>query len=220
MERVPEPELMTDPAQALAYAGADFTEPHERFVALLREKLPDLEETGRAIDLGCGPGDVTFRVARALPGWTIDAVDGSPAMLALAREACERLGLAARVRFREVRLPGPPSAATPYDLIVSNSLLHHLADPATLWSAVARHGRAGAAVFAMDLLRSADEAAVRTLVARYAAGEPEVLRRDFDRSLRAAYRPEEVRAQLVAAGLGRAAIEVVSDRHWIAWGRR
>jgi SAM-dependent methyltransferase len=67
MERIPEPELMDDEAQARAYAEADFEEPHSRFVAQLRERLPDLPVAGTALDLGCGPGDVTLRVAHAFP---------------------------------------------------------------------------------------------------------------------------------------------------------
>jgi hypothetical protein len=46
-----------------------------------------------------------------------------------------------------------------------------------------------------------------------------VLQRDFYLSLCAAYTPDEVRAQLADAGLGHCELEVVSDRHWIAWGR-
>jgi SAM-dependent methyltransferase len=218
--RVPEPELMLDPAQARAYAAADFAEPHERFVALLVERLRALPAAGRALDLGCGPGDPTLRLARALPGWQVEGVDGSPAMLALAREAAAAAGLAARVRFHEASLPAPPAALAGrrFELVLSNSLLHHLADPAVLWDAVRRFAAPGAAVFVMDLLRPQSRAAARALVARYAAGEPEVLRRDFFHSLCAAYRPEEAAAQLGAAGLERLACEVVSDRHFVVWG--
>ena len=42
---------------------------------------------------------------------------------------------------------------------------------------------------------------------------------DFFNSLLAAYRPDEIRAQLLAVGLGdRLQIDVVSDRHLIVWG--
>ena len=220
MERIPEPELMLDLDQARAYAAADFAEPHERFVALLLDKLPALPAAGDALDLGCGPGDPTFRLARALPGWRLDGVDGSPAMLALACEAAERAGLAERVRFHEARLPEPPSALAGrrFDLVFSNSLLHHLSDPAALWEAVQRFAGRSASVFVMDLLRPASVADARALVSRHAAGEPELLRRDFFHSLCAAYRLDEAREQLRRAGL-RLACEVVSDRHWIAWGR-
>jgi SAM-dependent methyltransferase len=221
VKRTPEPELMEDPAQARAYAAADFSEPHERFVALLRARLPALAPAGRALDLGCGPGDPTLRLARALPGWEIDGVDGSPAMLALAREAAERAGLAARVRFHRARLPDaePALAALRFDLVCSNSLLHHLADPAVLWQAVRRFAAPSAAVFVMDLLRPHSAEAARERVERYAANEPELLRRDFFHSLCAAYRTDEVAAQLAAAGLGALRLEVVSDRHWIGYGR-
>jgi SAM-dependent methyltransferase len=220
IERIPEPELMDDPAQARAYAAADFAEPHDRFVALLRERLPRLAASGHALDLGAGPGDPTLRMARALPGWEIDGVEASPAMLALARESAERAGLASRVRFHAARLPEAPAALAGrrFDLVMSNSLLHHLTDPAALWDATARFAAPGAGVFVMDLLRPASEGDAEALVARYAAGEAELLRRDFLHSLRAAYRPDEVRAQLARAGLA-LACEVVSDRHWIAWGR-
>src|SRR5262249_52310099 len=143
MERVPEPELMLDEEQALAYARADFAEPHRRCVELLLEKHPDLPPTGRALDLGCGPGDMTMRVAAALPAWTIDAIDGSRAMLALARAAAAEAGARSRVRFREAVIPRDEMPGREYDLLFSNSLLHHLVDPLALWSAIDRHGKRG-----------------------------------------------------------------------------
>jgi trans-aconitate methyltransferase len=219
MERIPEPELMLDEAQARAYASADFDAPHRRCIELLLEKHAALPGQGRALDLGCGPGDMTLRLARALPGWDIDALDGSPAMLALARDAAAGAGVGPRLTYREARLPDAEPPRRPYDLLFSNSLLHHLARPDALWSVLRRWGRADAAVFVMDLLRPDSAAAVRELVDRHAAGEPEVVRRDFANSLRAAYRPDEIRAQLDAARLAALTLEVVSDRHLIVWGR-
>jgi trans-aconitate methyltransferase len=219
MERVPEPELMLDETQAVAYASADFAEPHNRCVDLLSKKHPDLPSHGRALDLGCGPGDMTVRLARALPAWTIDALDGSPVMLDLAREAAARNGVQSRLRFSEAVIPHGAPPDTGYDLIFSNSLLHHLEEPRALWSGLIRWGRPGSFVFVADLMRPESEAEARGLVERYASSEPEVLQRDFYNSLRAAYRPEEVRVQLADAGLGHLALEVISDRHFVVWGR-
>jgi hypothetical protein len=70
----------------------------------------------------------------------------------------------------------------------------------------------------MDLLRPDSPEQVRALVERHAAGEPAVLRRDFEASLYAAYTVAEVERQLEAAGLEAVRVESVSDRHWIAWG--
>lgn len=218
MRRTPEPELMDDAAQALAYARADFSAPHDRFAALLCERTGAAALRGAALDLGCGPGDVTFRVARALPALAIDGVDGSEAMLALAREDAARRGLADRVRFARAFLPADAPPARDYALVFSTSLLHHLHDPQALWESAKRWGARGAPLFVGDLLRPASEEAARALVEREAGGEPAVLRRDFFQSLCAAYTADEVRAQLAAAGLAHCALEVVSDRHWIAWG--
>ena len=100
MDRTAEPELMRDEQQAQAYARADFEEPHNLFVTLLKERLPHLPPHGRALDLGCGPGDISRRIARAFPDWSVDGVDGSPAMLELGRRITAEAGLASRVTPR------------------------------------------------------------------------------------------------------------------------
>jgi trans-aconitate methyltransferase len=217
VERVAEPELMSEAEQARAYASADFSEPHDRFVGLLRERLTRLPDRGTAVDLGCGPCDVAIRFLRANPGWRVDGVDGSPAMLAEARRAAARAGVGSRLRLLELRLPAPPPDAR-YALVFSNSLLHHLADPSVLWTTLRLWGSPGSAVFAMDLLRPAKREDAERLVQRYTADEPEILRRDFLHSLLAAYRPDEVRAQLERAGLAELRSEIVSDRHFVVWG--
>jgi len=218
LERIPEPELMDDESQARAYAEADFETPHTLFVQLFGERFPDLRVNGSVLDLGCGPADVTIRFARAFPHCRIHGVDGSQAMLKHGCAALEREDLKPRVRLIHAYLPSAALAGRGDDLVISNSLLHHLADPAVLWRGVKSAARPGAAVFVMDLMRPDSEAAVESLVQTYAAGEPEVLRRDFHNSLLAAYTPEEVRAQLAAAALDALAVEVVSDRHLIVHG--
>jgi len=216
MERIPEPELMADREQARAYALADFSEPHEAFVRHFRRLFP-LFWQGRVIDLGCGAADITIRFARAYPQATLLGVDGAAAMLELGREAVTDAGLGSRIQLRRLRLPAAAVSAD-HDAVISNSLLHHLAEPATLWHAVARAARPGAPVLVMDLLRPASRDAALGLVRLHAGDAPPLLARDFLNSLLAAYRPDEVRGQLRATGLVRLHVEVVSDRHWLAWG--
>lgn len=220
MKRVLEPELMTEPEQARAYAEADFAEPHSRYIELFLQKFPDRPERARVLDLGCGPGDVTRRLARACPGYQIVAVDGSPAMLRLARRLTAREpDLRDRIHYRKGYLPKGRIPRGPYDVILATSFLHHLADPMILWQAVRKYGRTGTIVLVADLCRPRTPAHARRLVERYAAGEPAVLRRDFHRSLLAAFTPAEVRAQLQKANLGELSVEVISDRHLLVSGR-
>jgi ubiquinone/menaquinone biosynthesis C-methylase UbiE len=221
MQRVTEPELMDDPLQAAAYAAADFDEPHRHIVATFAECFPQVKLGGTILDLGCGPGDVSFRFAARFPACTVIGVDGSAAMIRLAnrRKAHETVA-GGRVRFIEGLIPGAAIPAVPYAAIVSNSLLHHLHDPQVLWDTVVRHAGAGTRIYIADLRRPESEARARDLVAMYADGEPDVLRRDFYHSLCAAFEPREVAAQLAAAGLGELAVKVISDRHLVVHGTR
>lgn len=210
---------MDDPAQAAAYAQADFETAHASFAGRFRDAFPGLELTGRVLDLGCGPCDVTRRFAAEFPHCTMDAVDGAANMLRFGREVIGRAGLDRRVRLIHSILPGTPLPAGAYDAIISNSLLHHLHKPAVLWESVVRHARPSAAVFVMDLLRPPTVRDALALVEAYCGDEPEILQRDFYRSLCAAFRPEEIRAQLQEAGLGYLSVKAVGDRHVVIHGR-
>lgn len=217
MQRTPEPELMNDPDQALAYARADFEQPHNQFIAEFRRVLPDVRPC-KVLDLGCGPGDICRRFALAFPDCRILGVDGAAAMIEIGRGDIAPAGLSQRVTLQQGHLPAV-DLASDFDTTLSNSLLHHLRDPGVLWQAVRAHTAPGGAVFVMDLMRPPDDDVARELVDVYAVGEPEVLRLDFYHSLHAAYTPEEVSDQLREADLGRLSIEVISDRHWIVHGR-
>jgi len=215
MQRIPERELMDDEGQALAYARADFGASNQRFVEAALRVAP--RPVRQAIDLGCGPGDVVVRLARAATDATITAVDGSEPMLRLARRAVSAAGLDGRVRLVAARLPALPFEPHAFDTVLSKDLLHHLTDPAGLWASVARLGRRGTTVCVMDLARPDTRAAAEAIVERAAGGESPVLQEDFLNSLCAAFTPDEVREQLATAGL---ALEVspIGDRHLLVAG--
>lgn len=218
MQRKAEPELMDDALQARAYAAADFEAPHNEFIALFQRCFPDFK--GREVlDLGCGPGDISRRFARAYSGCLIHGIDGAQTMLKEAHRltsAKER----AQIQFHCCLLPQDKLPQTEYDGLISNSLLHHLHDPLVLWRTINDYSGLDAYVFVMDLLRPDSEAEAQTLVDIYAEDERELLRYDFYQSLLAAYRTDEVEMQLLVAGVGYLRVEVVSDRHFIVYGQK
>ena len=219
MKRRPEPELMDEAEQARAYAEADFSEPNELFLRLLASLASGDLGGARALDLGCGPADIVIRFLKAYPGAYCDALDGSAAMLAHARAALDLLpGIASRCRLIHDRLPSA-QLGSEYDLVLSNSLLHHLHEPQVLWQTVREAARPGALVLVMDLMRPPSALWAESLVETYAADAPDVLRRDFRNSLFAAFEPQEVVAQLREAGLTELDVGVVSDRHLAVSGR-
>ncbi len=218
MLRIPEPELMTLEAQAIAYAEADFSEPHSRCIALLQQVLPTLAVTGVALDLGCGPADITLRFAKAFPQWQVDGLDGAAAMLKYGEQAVQAAGLSHQITLQKAYLPHENAPRQSYDLIFSNSLLHHLADPQVLWTSVHRWAKPTGHIFVMDLLRPESPGQAAQLVNQYAAQEPDILRHDFYHSLLAAYRIDEVQAQLHECNLAHLQVKPMSDRHFIVWG--
>ena len=218
MKRRPEPELMDSEAQTLAYAEADFNDSNSLFTESFLARFHDLPASGRMADLGCGPGDITFRLARALRGWEVIGLDAGPNMLKHAERRLASEALPRRVRFRLAHLPDHTLPAAAWNAVVSNSLLHHLPQPGILWKSIIHLAAPGAAIQVMDLMRPDSEEHAQRLVELYAGDAPDVLRDDFYNSLLAAYTPEEVSGQLIQAGLDRLKIASASDRHWIVSG--
>jgi 2-polyprenyl-3-methyl-5-hydroxy-6-metoxy-1,4-benzoquinol methylase len=216
MDRTLEPEVMDEEAQVLAYAGADFADENQGFVDRFREYFPDFAD-GHILDLGCGPGDIPVRLARALPVCRVTGVDASAPMIRLAEQAALQAGLSDRVTFRCERFQDFAGASRA-DAAISNSLLHHVPNPLQFWNKLRMLVKPGSPVLVMDLLRPDSPEAAQAIVDQYAAGEPEILRRDFYSSLLAAFSEDEVGAQLARMNLTRLLIDVIDDRHWVAGG--
>ena len=209
---------MDEPEQARAYAHADFSEPHQAFVEHFHQCFSG-HRPRQVLDLGCGAADITIRFARTYSESKLTGVDGSAAMLVFAREAIAQAGLGDRIELQQARLPESVLPPRAFDTVISNSLLHHLHDPQTLWCAVELYAASGAAVFIMDLRRPDSREQAGALVGEYAGAEPEILKRDFFNSLLAAFRPEEITEQLAQAGLSPFRVQAVGDRHVIVHGR-
>ena len=216
MDRTLEPELMDDPEQALIYARADFEQENQGFVDRFREDFPDFSE-GHVFDLGCGPGDIPIRFAREFPSCRITGVDASAPMLRLAEDAVQQAGLSGCITFRCERFQDLAGVSVA-DAAISNSLVHHVRNPLQFWHTLRLVVKPGSPVLVMDLLRPDSPEEAQTIVDRYAAKEPEILRRDFYHSLLAAFTEDEVAAQLAEMNLSRLMVDVPDDRHWVVGG--
>ncbi|WP_233129933.1 trans-aconitate 2-methyltransferase [Synechococcus sp. 1G10] len=225
IERVCEPELMDGAEQAQAYAEADFSASDQAMVERIAVCFGS-ELGKRIIDLGCGPGNITFRLASRYPSSQVVGVDGSGAMLAIAiarldqqlQQQQQGSLFSGVVSFKQALLPSLQLEGG-YDAVVSNSLLHHLHDPQVLWSTVRQLAAPGAAIYIKDLRRPADQAALDHLVATHAAGAPPVLQHDYRHSLRAAFTVQEVEEQLHQAGLEQLLVGAAEDRYLEVIGR-
>ena len=215
MERVLESELMDDELQSIAYARADFSASNQFFVDGFINDFPQRLRT--AVDIGCGPGDVMIRLARALPDLHITAIDASAPMIALARGAVMTEGASDRIELVQGYVPGVALQAHSFDAVLSKDLLHHVPDPSVLWKEIARLGRPGAVVYVMDLVRPPTREEAHRIVDRVAGREDPILREDFYNSLCAAFTVDELREQVAAAGLD-LEVRQASDRHALISG--
>jgi trans-aconitate methyltransferase len=211
MDRILEPELMEEYSQVVAYAEADFELAHSDFIERLQDVVDKPDFCGIALDLGCGPGDITRRFLGAYPNAKVHAVDGSKLMLEHGLLLTDPL-LVTKLQYIHGKLPEVELPETRYDVIFSNSLLHHLPYPQILWDTVKKYGRTGSKIIVMDLIRPRSDDEAKKIVNTYAAEEPEILQRDFYQSLLAAFTLEEIRLQLAQAGL-KLLVAQTSDRH-------
>jgi ubiquinone/menaquinone biosynthesis C-methylase UbiE len=208
---------MDDPDEARAYAETDFSSENSAFVARLLELAVD-EESPRALDLGTGPGEIAVRIAAARPQWRVCGVDASAAMLRFARREQTAQHVAADWVLTDVKASPFPDGA--FDLVFSNSILHHIADTETFWREVKRLARPGALLFFRDLFRPPNPETAWALVHLHAARSSALLKEEFYRSFLSAHTPDEIRAQLERAGLDTLNVRVVTDRHVDIFGRR
>jgi ubiquinone/menaquinone biosynthesis C-methylase UbiE len=218
MKRRPEPEVMDQHGEALAYAQADFSGVNQAFVDRLLELAGGIA-SARALDLGSGPADIPIRLVRARPAWHVTAVDASEAMLQIARKAVGEAGLADRVELVLADAKATALPAGKFDVLFANSILHHLSDVEAFWREFKRLAAPEAWCFLRDLARPGSEQAAREIVALHAGGETPVLQEEYYRSLLSAYTPQEVRRQLGRAGLESLTVKMVTDRHMDVYGK-
>jgi trans-aconitate 2-methyltransferase len=99
--------------------------PQARWGAAVIDRLP-LRGDERVLDAGCGSGRVTELLAERLPGGTIVALDGSPAMIEQARLRLARYD--ARIEYLIADLGRPIPLAAPVDAVVSTATFHWVPD--------------------------------------------------------------------------------------------
>jgi len=152
----------------------------------------------RVLDFGCGPGQIPILMARRWPRMHIIGADAGPNMIEQARQ--DAATAAVDIEWQVVRLGPQGDSRLPYeddefDVVLCNSVLHHLDDPLNTLDELARVARPSAAVLIRDLVRPPAPAYplhVR-IFGRHYSGE---MRRLYEASVRAAYTLGELQGML------------------------
>lgn len=213
MRRTLEPEVMDTAEDAEEYDAMDFTEPDAGFASAAAALLGDAPGA-RALDIGTGTAKIPILLLGHRPGVAVLAVDMAEAMLRVAAQNLARAGLAASCTLARMDAKALDAPGGAFDLVMSNSLAHHLPEPLDLLREIARVVKPGGAILVRDLLRPESVDAAWAIVDRVAASDTPRQRQLFFDSLCAALTLDEVREMVAAAGIEGAAVTQVSDRHW------
>jgi SAM-dependent methyltransferase len=107
---------------------------------------------GRVLDVGCGPGHLSIRLARE-HGLEVTGLDLDPAMIERARANAERVEAddGDRPSFRVGDVASLPFPDGSFDLVVSTLSMHHWDDPSAGLAGIARVLRPGGRALIWDL---------------------------------------------------------------------
>jgi ubiquinone/menaquinone biosynthesis C-methylase UbiE len=211
IERILEPEVMDSVEDARDYDAMDHAEVNRVFVLDL---LAAWDSANPVLDVGTGTAQIPIELCLRHPFAEVVAIDLAEHMLELARENVRRAGFLPRIRLERenARAMSFPDGA--FSAVISNSIVHHIPEPAFVIGEMVRVCRPGGTFFVRDLMRPPDEDTLRRFVDAYAGMANEHQRRLFADSLHAALTVEEMRALVAARGFDPGTVRATSDRHW------
>ncbi|MEO0476913.1 MAG: class I SAM-dependent methyltransferase [Planctomycetota bacterium] len=211
LDRIPETEVMDDADEAHAYDAMDHTQSNMAFVERLLEL--GIDQCNKALDLGTGPGDIPIMLCGPTQAVAIFAVDLAQSMLDLAKRKIEIAGLGDRITLANMDVKALDLPDASFDAVFSNTILHHIPEPAAMLAEAARVLKPGGLLLIRDLYRPESMDQLNVLVDQHAGDCDAEQRRLFADSLHAALTPDELRVLADANGLSDCEIVIDTDRH-------
>jgi SAM-dependent methyltransferase len=218
--RVLEPEVMDTAEEAEDYDAMDHAAVNGVFCDDLLARRP---RPAWVLDVGTGTARIALALCERSSTVRVVATDLADHMLRVAAKNVQNAGMSDRITLRKDDAKALAPFPEPFDVVCSNSVVHHIPEPekalAAWWSRVP----AGALFFVRDLLRPDTLGEVDALVQKYSGARPSDSSQaaSFDRqvglfhaSLCAALRLDEVRAIAVSLGMPESAVRMTSDRHF------
>ena len=214
MQRVLEPEVMDSWQEAVEYDAMDFMEVNTAFAQRVIELGPTF--CARVLDAGTGSARIPVLLCQMRLQWQVFGIDLAKNMLQIGSQHVEQAGLKQQIVLELVDAKQLPYQDGYFEMVVSNSLVHHLPDPLPFFLELKRVLKPNGAILIRDLIRPPDEetmiALVESIGAEYDAHQKQL----FSASLHAALTLDEINQLISQAGLEGVILYQSSDRHWTA----
>src|SRR5580700_5201150 len=221
--RILEPEVMDSESEAVDYNTMDHSQVNRAFVDDLLAALPQKQDGSRTepwqiLDVGTGTALIPIELCRRPGRWHVTAADLAQSMLNVAALNIAAAGLGAKIRPQRLDAKELPFGDGHFDVVMTNSILHHIPDPRDCFGEMVRVVAPGGLLFARDLLRPESKSELDRLVDLYAGDANASQREMFGASLHAALTLAEVRELIAPFGLPAGSAKQTTDRHWtVSW---
>lgn len=211
MERILEPEVMDDREEAIEYDAMDFTEVNTNFA---KEAVKLASINARVLDVGTGTARIPIIISQLRPQWQIIAIDMADSMLEIAQKNILDANCQQQIKLEKVDAKNLPYQSQQFDLVISNSLIHHLRDPLPFLQEIKRVLKTDGGIFLRDLFRPDSEEIIEAMVTEIDPNFSPRQAQLFQDSLRAAFTLAEIEDLIKQAGLENVKIYQSSERHW------
>jgi ubiquinone/menaquinone biosynthesis C-methylase UbiE len=208
---------MDTPEEARDYDAMDHSTVNRVFVA---DFLAAWDGAYPILDVGTGTAQIPIELCRQSNSARIVAIDLAREMLRVAEANVVRAGLAQRIEIQLVDAKTLPFADGAFRAIISNSIVHHIPEPATAVAEMVRVAAPGATLFVRDLLRPDDDLTLQRLVTTYAGDANSHQQKMFGESLHAALTLAEIRTLVTSLGYNGETVQQTTDRHWTWCARK
>ena len=229
MERVPEPELMEEKEQVISYDEADFSEGEVNLIKqinhyLLRKDI-SLGKKDLIVDLGCGPGNISEKLAIKWPNTEVVGIDGSKEMI-LRAEYNKNISKNKKKLKNLIYICSDIKDIKSNNfllkkrisLLVSNSLIHHITNLEDFFKIIKSLSSKVTVNFHKDLKRPFNEKTALELKAQCSTKHNSILTNDYYASLKASYTFKELKNFTLENDLSSLEVFEDGDKYLIVYG--
>lgn len=211
MDRILEPEVMDTWLEATAYDAMDFVAVNTAFAI---DAIAIDPHAIKILDVGTGTARIPILMCQQRSQYLITGIDLAQSMLIIGRRNVEAAGLMQRIKLERVDSKKMPYPDLEFDMVISNSLVHHLPDPLSFFREIKRLVRPNGGILIRDLIRPENERIVDDLVAKIGGDYDLHQQQLFSDSLKAALTLTEVQELIDRVGLAGVKLTQSSELHW------